>query len=214
MRLNAPLVCLAGLGIGGSSAFAFVPSPFTRINAASLNLKLLHPEIHSRTNLRRIKMSSTEDEEEVTGELAKLIGKRASIAKKSDKTLKTVVTPDDPDLIDETTAKMYEGKSGMEIFEMPEFVSKRPLKKPKEIDDSSRGGNSEDKSSKSDSEYYIDYQADYNDENDFHVPNRLGFSTIAWGDELQGFKSGKKLKKKEIKAGYFLAGDVQVRSVW
>lgn len=78
------------------------------------------------------------------------------------------------------------------------------------MEDSSRGGSSADKNAQDDREYYIDYQADYDDENDFHVPNRIGFTTVAWGDTGQGFKSGKKLKKKEIKAGFFLAGDLQV----
>ena len=157
-----------------------------------------------------------EDEEELSDELAKLIGKRASISKKTSSssgtslTSPTKVNPDDPNLIDETTAKLYEGKTGMDIFDMPEFKSKRPLRKPKEMDDSSRGGSSVDKNEKDEGEYYIDYQADYDDENDFHVPNRIGFTTVAWGDTGQGFKSGKKLKKKEIKAGFFLAGDLQV----
>lgn len=160
-----------------------------------------------------------EEDEELSGELAKLIGKRTSISKRpsnsgdSSGTTSTVpakIGPDDPDLIDEVTAKMYEGKSGLDIFEMPEFKSKRPLRKPKEMDDSSRGGSSVDKNAQDEREYYIDYQADYDDENDFHVPNRIGFTTVAWGDTGQGFKSGKKLKKKEIKAGFFLAGDLQV----
>jgi hypothetical protein len=164
---------------------------------------------NSDTNLEE------EEEEELPDELAKLIGKRASISKKTSSSSgtsvpPTKVNPDDPNLIDETAAKLYEGKTGMDIFEMPEFKSKRPLRKPKEMDDSSRGGSSVDKKAQDEGEYYIDYQADYDDENDFHVPNRIGFTTVAWGDTGLGFKSGKKLKKKEIKAGLFLAGDLQV----
>lgn len=54
----------------------------------------------------------------------------------------------------------------------------------------------------------IDFLA--NDENELHIPNRMGFTTVAWGDVDAGFKEGKKLKKKEIKMGKFLAGDLQV----
>ena len=61
----------------------------------------------------------------------------------------------------------------------------------------------------------IDYLADYEDENELHIPNRIGFSTAAWGDESQGFvpSSNKKLKKKEIAAGKFVPGDLQVRKM-
>jgi len=55
----------------------------------------------------------------------------------------------------------------------------------------------------------IDYQADYDDENEFHVPNRIGFDTRAWGDVDTGFKAGKKLKKKEIRQGKFLVSDLK-----
>jgi len=43
-----------------------------------------------------------------------------------------------------------------------------------------------------------------------HITNRIGFTTKAWGDVDEGFKAGKKLKKKDIKRGKFLAGDLQV----
>lgn len=58
----------------------------------------------------------------------------------------------------------------------------------------------------------IDYLADYEDENDLHIPNRIGFGTMAWGDERYGFvpKKNKKLKKKQIAAGKFVPGDLQV----
>lgn len=58
----------------------------------------------------------------------------------------------------------------------------------------------------------IDYMADYEDENELHIPNRIGFATDSWGDESKGFvpKTKKKLKKKQITAGKFLPGDLQV----
>ena len=60
----------------------------------------------------------------------------------------------------------------------------------------------------------VDYLADYEDENELHIPNRIGFSTLSWGDESKGFvpKSNKKLKKKQIAQGKFVPGDLQVSS--
>ncbi len=146
-----------------------------------------------------------DDDEPVSDELSKLIGKRASMMKKKAPT----PSPVDEDFIDPTTASLYEGKEGMDIFEMPDFKSARPLKTPKEVEDKDRGGGSEN-----DGDYYVDYQAEYDDENDLHIPNRIGFTTKPWGDPDAGFRSGKKLKKKAIKAGKFLAGDLQVCLFW
>lgn len=150
-------------------------------------------------------MSEEDDEDDgaVSDELSKLIGKRASMLKKKAPTSKPV----DEDFVDPNTASLYEGKTGMDIFEMPDFSSSRPLRTPKEMEEKGRGSENED------DEYYVDYQAEYEDENDLHVPNRMGFSTKAWGDRDAGFRSGKKLKKKGIKAGKFLAGDLQVCAI-
>lgn len=245
MKFTTALICLIGAGITVSSSFAFSSMMGKQHRPDIISFFLMKENVswHSapgslqsgvtpfskhNNNKRRLQMSSNsdmnqeeEEDEALSDELAKLIGKRASISKKTSSnssnssssagsTVSTKVNPNDPNVIDETTAKLYEGKTGMDIFEMPEFKSKRPLRKPKEMEDSSRGGSSADKNAQDDREYYIDYQADYDDENDFHVPNRIGFTTVAWGDTGQGFKSGKKLKKKEIKAGFFLAGDLQV----
>jgi len=44
----------------------------------------------------------------------------------------------------------------------------------------------------------IDYMADYEDENELHIPNRIGFATDSWGDESKGFvpKTKKKIKEE------------------
>ena len=154
-----------------------------------------------------------EEDEPLSDELSKLIGKRASISKKTSSSSSTSPKPipsdNDADaIIDPSFEALYEGKTGMDIFEMPDFKTKRPLKTPKETEDKARGG---DKKDDSGSDEYVDFMADYDDENDLHIPNRIGVSTDAWGDVDQGFKSGKKLKKKEKKAGKYLAGDLQVR---
>src|SRR3569832_2349583 len=52
--------------------------------------------------------------------------------------------------------------------------------------------------------------ADYDDENEFHIPNRIGISTRAWGDPSQNFVSSGKLTKRAIKMGLFVPGDVQL----
>mmetsp|Transcript_7029 Transcript_7029/g.10711 ORF Transcript_7029/g.10711 Transcript_7029/m.10711 type:complete len:536 (+) Transcript_7029:105-1712(+) len=167
--------------------------------------------------------SATDDEEEeepLSDELSKLIGKRSSISSARKSSPATVASsassriPSDNDenaIIDPSFEALYEGKTGMDMFEMPEFKTKRPLKTPKEMEDKTRGGDGGSGSgSGSSSDAYIDYMAEYDDENDLHIPNRMGASTVAWGDVDQGFKAGKKLKKKEIRAGKYLAGDLQV----
>jgi len=162
-------------------------------------------------------MAAAEEEDEeddgpISDELSMLIGKRASLTKKNADEPKA--TPSAADMADEDfidpntdTASHYEGKTGMDIFDMPDFKSARPLKNTKEVEDKNRGG--ADKKD-DDGDYYVDFTAEYDDENDFHIPNRIGFTTKAWGDVDAGFKAGKKLKKKEIKSGKYLAGDLQV----
>lgn len=48
------------------------------------------------------------------------------------------------------------------------------------------------------------------DENDFHIPNRMGVTTRCWGDEKEGFVSSGKLKKQQLREGKFVPGDIQV----
>lgn len=55
---------------------------------------------------------------------------------------------------------------------------------------------------------FIDWTEDYNDENELHIPNRLGFTTVDWGNGKKGFVSGK-LKKKDRKMGKFNKTDLK-----
>mmetsp|Transcript_9422 Transcript_9422/g.21258 ORF Transcript_9422/g.21258 Transcript_9422/m.21258 type:complete len:547 (+) Transcript_9422:186-1826(+) len=55
---------------------------------------------------------------------------------------------------------------------------------------------------------FVDWTEDYEDENEFHIPNRIGFSTVDWGNGKAGFVSGK-LKKKERKMGKFNKSDLK-----
>ncbi len=57
---------------------------------------------------------------------------------------------------------------------------------------------------------FVDWTADYEDENEFHIPNRIGFTTIDWADAKRGFVNGK-LKKKDRKLGKYNQSDLKVR---
>ena len=47
------------------------------------------------------------------------------------------------------------------------------------------------------------------DENEFHIPNRIGFGTQSWGDTSRGFTSARKLTKKmATREGKFNPGDL------
>lgn len=59
---------------------------------------------------------------------------------------------------------------------------------------------------------FVDWLKDYNDENEWHVPNRIGFSTADWGNSKKGFVTGK-LKKKDRRAGKFNKADLRVSCV-
>eukprot|EP00978_Attheya_sp_CCMP212_P003321 scaffold6841_cov58-Attheya_sp.AAC.4 len=58
-------------------------------------------------------------------------------------------------------------------------------------------------------ENILDFTADYDDENELHIPNRMGFGTAHWGDGTKKFVPKGKLKKSARKAGYFKPGDLQ-----
>eukprot|EP00581_Thalassiosira_minuscula_P010364 CAMPEP_0183707742 /NCGR_PEP_ID=MMETSP0737-20130205/4230_1 /TAXON_ID=385413 /ORGANISM="Thalassiosira miniscula, Strain CCMP1093" /LENGTH=586 /DNA_ID=CAMNT_0025935471 /DNA_START=117 /DNA_END=1874 /DNA_ORIENTATION=+ len=55
---------------------------------------------------------------------------------------------------------------------------------------------------------FVDWTEDYDDENEFHIPNRVGLSTVDWGAGKAGFVGGK-LKKKERRAGKFNKADLR-----
>lgn len=157
---------------------------------------------HSVAPTVRLQMSTEEEEDDVDDALAKLIGKRGGIVKKAASSPKGPVIP--PDDLPELKDPLPE-KTGMDIFEMPDFKVKRPLRTGKKDEDDNDPDSVGEKG-----DLFIDYQAEYDDENDLHISNRIGFGTKAWGDQDAGFKIGKRLKKKEKKRGKFLAGDLQV----
>lgn len=134
--------------------------------------------------------SSFEDDE-----LSKLIGKRSQIKRK-----KKEVEQKEEDIIDGLDL------SSLDLEKMPDFQTKRTKRTPKQKDAEEERA----KKPASNEPDYIDYYADYEDENEFHIPNRMGFSTRCWGDAKEGFVPSGKLKKQQIREGKFVPGDLQV----
>lgn len=136
-------------------------------------------------------------------ELRKLIGKRNEIKRKrKEEQLPKEVEEDlflPLDSID---------TSSMDYDKMPDFKTKRVQRVPKKKEEDE--AEERTKTSVSKEPTYIDYFADHEDENEFHIPNRMGVSTKCWGDVSAGFVPSGKLKKQELREGKFVPGDLQV----
>eukprot|EP00977_Amphora_coffeiformis_P007697 scaffold1690_cov182-Amphora_coffeaeformis.AAC.54 len=134
-------------------------------------------------------------------EISKLIGKRADIKRKSKEELEEQQSPPPPEPVVD-----------LDLDKLPQFKTDRPgrianKKKKKKDDDSQQ---QEDGKKKSADTPIVDFKADYADENDFHIPNRIAVSTKHWGDPKSGFVATGKLTKRMIKEGKFLPGDLQL----
>ena len=121
-------------------------------------------------------------------EISKLIGKRSQIKrKKKEEVPEELPLPDDVQDFD--------------LESLPEFKTARPSRAKKE-QEKQEAAEAEEAARRKDDETIvsIDYTIEHDDENDFHIPNRIGFSTIGWGDPTHGFMSGKegKLTKRMI----------------
>jgi aryl-alcohol dehydrogenase-like predicted oxidoreductase len=132
-------------------------------------------------------------------ELSKLIGKRNQI-----KRMKKEDLPKEDDFLEEIAEEI--DPDTMDMDNMPDFKTKRPVrtdkKKTKKEEEQSRTPSKEPE--------IVDYLAEFDDENDFHIPNRMGISTRCWGDETKGFVSSGKLKKQDLRQGRFVPGDLQI----
>ncbi len=159
--------------------------------------------------------SSTGDDSFDEDELSKLIGKRNQI-----KRMRKPAESATSDVDDDTSLAIP--LDNINLDELPAFSTQRPVRQRKRDSDDgedeengskdSRGSADKRKDTTSDLPY-LDYLAEYADENEFHIPNRMGFSTRAWGDASLGFTTvpaGKKLSKTDLRLGKFVAGDVQV----
>jgi hypothetical protein len=146
-------------------------------------------------------------------ELSKLISKRNQIKRKK---------KEEDQVIEERLMESLEPSIDPE--KLPEFRTARPSTSSTSSFSSSKSSKKKDAKNADAKEQQpeasasssfvpvVDYLADYDDENDFHIPNRIGISGAAWGDVSQGFvkTTTGKLSKRMLKAGMFNAGDIQV----
>ena len=144
---------------------------------------------------RSLALSSSMDPND-EDELSKLIGKRNEIKRKRKA---------EEDIVERDALEFDISEDSLNWDNLPEFKTSRPVRKKK--------SSSEEKNKKKDEEEKdkgLDFLLDYADENEFHVPNRIGVTTAAWGDPTLGFVAGGKLTKKMRREGKFVPGDLQV----
>lgn len=143
---------------------------------------------HRPSNSLHLHSSPADDE------IAKLVEKRAQIKRKKREEL-------DPTLPVEPIVDI-------DLDKLPEFKTERPVRD--ETTSSPTEDEDEEAAKKNKVFAIVDYRADYEDENDFHIPNRMGVSTKCWGDTSLNFVPSGKLTKRMIKAGKFVPGDIQL----
>jgi hypothetical protein len=132
-------------------------------------------------------------------ELSKLIGKRDAIKRK-----KKIIPEEDVERMLENEPPSANDQ--IDFDSVPTFKTSRPTRQAKPKEESKKKKDS----SSSDNTNNLDYLAEYEDENDLHIPNRIGVSTRVWGDASYGFVAGGKLTKKQRRQGKFVPGDVQL----
>ncbi|GKY98720.1 hypothetical protein MPSEU_000828300 [Mayamaea pseudoterrestris] len=164
------------------------------------------PSTQHQSSLTALQSSNqnTPDDNEIN----KLIGKRDQIKRKRQEDMEQKV---------EQLAEKIGPVVDFDLDSLPEFQTLRIARNNKESDDSSSKTRSKETDAKKQQDFaIIDFLADYSDENDFHVPNRMGISTVAWGDASRNFvlssgggkSKSTKLSKQMMQAGKFVAGDV------
>lgn len=160
-------------------------------NSFSSMPPLLVPQI--TTESKSVLRMSDDDE------LSKLISKRNQIKRSKKK--------DDIEAIGEKLAASMEPMIDLDLDKLPEFKTERVARRKEKGDDDEEEVSSKQKEG---SAPIVDYLADYEDENDWHIPNRIGVTSAAWGDASKNFVPAGKLTKRMQKAGKFVAGDVQL----
>lgn len=147
---------------------------------------------------RETRLYSSPLDDDDDDELSRLIGKRSEIKRKIKKSNEEEPTPE--------SLEFDITEDDLDWDELPEFKTKRVARNtPKASEaEAKKKKDEEDKGSG------LDFMADYEDEGDFHIPNRIGISTVAWGEISRGFVSGGKLTKKQRREGKFVPGDLQV----
>jgi len=183
-------VTLLAVSQTASNTDAFTP------RALSSSLSLVSPT-PSSSHLSTSRLFSSLDEDE----LFKIVGRRSGIQRKNKDEF-----PNEDALFEDLSSSLSDDFD-LESESVPEFKTKRSKRQPQKVEKDDENGNS---SSNYNDEPIIDYLADYDDENDFHIPNRLGVSTRCWGEEREGFVPSGKLKKKQLREGKFVPGDLQM----
>jgi len=157
----------------------------------------------STSTNRNTNSAGDDDDDDDDDEISKLIGKRSQIKRK------TKIDPEEAFAPTEPTVDL-------DLDKLPEFKTERPVRRAKQENDKKDKGeddqtdNKENGTKGSSFSPIVDFMNDYEDENDFHIPNRIGVSTKAWGDPSRNFVPGGKLTKRMIKAGRFVPGDLQL----
>jgi aryl-alcohol dehydrogenase-like predicted oxidoreductase len=193
-RLLSLLNCCIYLVViaGPQRTFAFLPATYL-----------------STRRQRGITLASSKGEDD---ELSKLISKRTKIKR---------INNYDLDAISTELSKSVEPTVDLDLDSLPEsyldrlpdFKVERPVRNAKSTD-SDEGNDPKASEKKKEQDVPImDFMAEYDDENDFHIPNRIGISTVSWGDPNRGFVSSGKLTKRMVKAGKFVPGDLQLAYV-
>ena len=210
-----------------NSAVVLVVSTSTLV--AGLSLHRIRPAtyltsatLRSNTALRLGDRDDLSDygREKNNSELDSLISKRDVIKKNVIANTK----PDDDtppmgEMSDDDIAKMLSDETDIdELFSrdyVPTFSTKRSPSSRSGLSSGESGGVLDgEEEDDEDRALFVDWTEDYDDENEFHIPNRIGFTTAEWGDKSKGFVAGK-LKKKDRKAGKFNKTDLKVSEpVW
>ena len=131
-------------------------------------------------------------------ELSKLIGKRSQIKRKK---------KENEQAIEDKLLESMEPTVDLDLDKLPAFKTERKVRRPKRNGEEEENNDEATQKAAPDAPI-IDYMAEYEDENDWHIPNRLAISSVAWGDTSKNFVSSGKLTKRMLKAGKFVAGDV------
>lgn len=129
-------------------------------------------------------------------ELSRLIGKRSEIKRKKK-------AQEDP--VQRDTLEFDIAEDEIQWDSLPEFKTPRPTRKKKPSSDEQKKQKQQEEKDAG-----LDFLVDYEDENELHIPNRIGITTIAWGDPSRNFVPKGKLTKKMRRQGKFVPGDLQV----
>ncbi|EEC49860.1 predicted protein [Phaeodactylum tricornutum CCAP 1055/1] len=195
---NVPLFLLTisgtALWLGRESLAFVVVSPPTPVSQRVLVTRGSGNSVPSAKRLPTLRLLSTSPRDG-DDEISKLIGKRSEIKRKKKE--------------DDSKPKTDEPIVDLDLDRLPEFRTERPVRRAKQSKEDEQEKD-DDKNKKKDDLPTVDFKADYADENDLHIPNRIGITTVAWGDPSRNFVSSGKLSKRMLKAGKFVPGDLQL----